>query len=211
MLASSPSICWCISPASESESKKTKSSSNDFPCAITFPSRSNAMLAPSKTRLSLPPTWFTNATGTRSVRAMVASISRRNSRFRAQKGEAEMLRTKLPPALTRDSTGSTLYRRRGQKCLSFQASSQIVSAICLPQNGNSTWLRAGAKFLSSSKTSYVGSNIFDCTNLIVPSMSSAAEFNTDLPVSACAGVTKPQMTAMPRVSAAICSAASRLC
>ena len=28
---------------------------------------------------------------------------------------------------------------------------------------------------------------------------------TDLPVSASAGVTRPQMTAMPRVSAAICS------
>ena len=38
-----------------------------------------------------------------------------------------------------------------------------------------------------------------------PSRSSAAEFITDLPVSASAGVTRPQITAMPRVSAAICS------
>ena len=38
-----------------------------------------------------------------------------------------------------------------------------------------------------------------------------AEFIADLPVSASAGVTRPQMTAMPLVWAAICSAALRLC
>ena len=95
-----------------------------------------------------------------------------------------------------------------QKCLSFQASSQIVKAICLPQKGNSTWLFAGAKLRISSKTSYVGRSIFDCRKAMCPSFSKTAEFMTDLPLSACAGVTSPQITAIPRVSAAIRSAVS---
>jgi hypothetical protein len=41
-------------------------------------------------------------------------------------------------------------------------------------------------------------------------LSSAAEFITDLPVSAWAGVTNPQMTAIPRVSEAIRLAVSEL-
>ncbi len=40
-----------------------------------------------------------------------------------------------------------------------------------------------------------------------PSRSSAAEFITDFPVSDCAGVTRPQITAMPRVLSAMWEAA----
>src|SRR5581483_181866 len=119
----------------------------------------------------------------------------RSSRFPTQKGEAEIFSKKFPPAPIKASTGSNVYSRLFQKCLSFQASSQIVSAICLPQNGNNTWLFAGEKFRISSNTSYVGSSIFDCRNAILPSLSRAAEFITDLPVSACAAVTSPQITA----------------
>src|ERR1035441_3904201 len=45
---------------------------------------------------------------------------------------------------------------------------------------------------------------------IFRSRSSAAEFNTDLPVVELAGVTRPQITAMPCVSTAIDSVACRL-
>src|ERR1039457_1309774 len=45
---------------------------------------------------------------------------------------------------------------------------------------------------------------------IFPSRSSAAEFITDLPVAELAGVTRPQVTAMPWVATAIASAACRL-
>ncbi len=38
----------------------------------------------------------------------------------------------FPPAPIKSSTGSTPYRRRSQKCLSFHASSQMVSATGLP-------------------------------------------------------------------------------
>ena len=39
-----------------------------------------------------------------------------------------------PPAPIRSSTGSTPYSCRSQKFLSFHASSQMVSASCLPSN-----------------------------------------------------------------------------
>ena len=135
---------------------------------------------------------------------------RRSSRLPTQNGEAEIFSTKLPPARTSSSTGSTRYSRLFQKCLSFQTSSQIVKAICRPQKPNNCCARAGAKFRHSSKTSYVGSNIFDWMNSMRPSRNSAAEFITDFPVSASAGVTIPQMTAMPCVSEAILSTVSRL-
>ena len=63
-------------------------------------------------------------------------MSRRSSRLPIQKGDEEMLSTKLPPARTRASMGSTVYRRLGQNSLSFQASSQMVSAMRLPQKEN---------------------------------------------------------------------------
>src|SRR5882762_10004864 len=81
-------------------------------------------------------------------------MSRRNSRLPIQKGEAEMLSTKFPPARIRASTGSNVYSRLFQNCLSFQASSQMVSAMRLPQKSKRSWLLAGAKFRISSKTSY---------------------------------------------------------
>src|SRR4029077_20574749 len=71
-------------------------------------------------------------------RAMLASMSRRSSRLPIQKGDAEIFSTKLPPARIKASTGSTVYSGRGQKRLSFHASSQIVSAIRLPQKENSS-------------------------------------------------------------------------
>ena len=55
----------------------------------------------------------------------------------------------------------------------------------------------------------MGRSILDCTKAIAPSLSNAAEFITDLPVSACAARTRPQITAIPRVSRAV-SAASQL-
>ena len=47
------------------------------------------------------------ASGTPSCSESAASMSRRSSRFPSQKGDAEMLSTKLPPARTSSSTGST--------------------------------------------------------------------------------------------------------
>ena len=67
---------------------------------------------------------------------MLASMSRRNSRLPIQNGDAEIFSTKFPPARIRDSTGSTVYSRLGQNSLSFQASSQMVSAMRLPQKEN---------------------------------------------------------------------------
>src|ERR1700756_3184025 len=46
-------------------------------------------------------------------------------------------------------------------------------------------------------------------NVILPSVNRAAEFIADLPVSESAGVTKPQMTAIPVVADAMRSADSR--
>src|SRR5208337_1031971 len=85
--------------------------------------------------ISASPFWM----GKRELRRdMLASMSRRSSRLPIQNGEAEMLSTKFPPAWISASTGSTEYSRCRQNCLSFHASSQMVSAMRLPQNEKSS-------------------------------------------------------------------------
>ena len=100
---------------------------------------------PSKIRLSLPPTWFTMITGTPSRLAIAASISRRTARLECQNGDDERLMCTAGLCRINSSIGSTLYRGRCQKFLSFQASSQIVIARRTPSSSTTCWLRAAAK------------------------------------------------------------------
>ena len=56
-----------------------------------------------------------------------------------------MLTSNSAPAAASSSTGSRWYRRRSQNCLSFQASSQMVSAIRRPSSSHSICRSAGRK------------------------------------------------------------------
>ena len=137
----------------DSVSTITRSSSKDFARATTVPSSAIARTQPSKMRLSLPPTWLHHQHRLRGRARQWPPASFAAVRaWTVKEGEEEMLMISVPRRIS-SSSGSKLYRRCGQKFLSFQASSQMEMASRRRRIPQASGFQPRAKYRCSSKTS----------------------------------------------------------